>query len=165
MQIKTTVRHHLTPVRIAIIKKCTTINVKRRDPPFTVGEKVPWYSHYGEQHGGSLKTENIATVLFSCSGVSNFFRTHGLQHARLPCPSLSPGICSNSSPLSWWCHPTISSSVAPFSCLQYNPAISLLGIYPEKNMIQQDICTPVFIAALFTIAKTWKQFKCPLTEE
>ena len=40
---------------------------------------------------------------------------HGLQHARLLCPSLSPGVCSNSCPLSWWCHPTISSSVAPFS--------------------------------------------------
>jgi len=40
---------------------------------------------------------------------------HGLQHARLPCPSLSPEVCSNSYPLSWWCHPTISSSVTPFS--------------------------------------------------
>ena len=38
---------------------------------------------------------------------------HGLQHARLPCPSLSPKVCSNSRPLSWWCHPTISSFVAP----------------------------------------------------
>ena len=40
---------------------------------------------------------------------------HGLQHARLPCPSLSPGSCSNSCPLSWWCHPAISSSILPFS--------------------------------------------------
>ena len=40
---------------------------------------------------------------------------HGLQLARLPCPSLSPEVCSNSCPLSWWCHPTISSSVVPFS--------------------------------------------------
>ena len=45
------------------------------------------------------------------------------QHARLPCPSVSPGVCSNSCPLSWWCHPTFSSSVAPFSfCLQSFPA-------------------------------------------
>ena len=44
---------------------------------------------------------------------------HGLEHARLPCPSISPGICSHSCPLSWWCHPTISSSAIPFSsCLQ-----------------------------------------------
>ena len=46
----------------------------------------------------------------------------GLQHARLPCPSLSPGVCLNSCPLSWWYHPTISSSVAPFSCPQSFPA-------------------------------------------
>ena len=44
---------------------------------------------------------------------------HGLQHARLPCPSLSPGVCSSSCPFSWWCHPTVLSSVSPFSwCLQ-----------------------------------------------
>ena len=42
----------------------------------------------------------------------------GLQHARLACPLLSPGACSNSCPLSWWCHPTTSSSVTPFFCLQ-----------------------------------------------
>ena len=48
---------------------------------------------------------------------------HGLHHARLPCPSPTPGACSNSCPLSWWCHPTISSSVFPFSCcLQSFPA-------------------------------------------
>ena len=47
---------------------------------------------------------------------------HGLQHTRLPCPSLSPRVCSNSCPLSHWCHPTISSSVAPFSCPQSFPA-------------------------------------------
>ena len=41
---------------------------------------------------------------------------HGLQHARLPCHSVSPGVCSDSCPLSQWCHPTISSSVTPFSC-------------------------------------------------
>ena len=55
--------------------------------------------------------------------VSDSLRPHGLQHARLPCPSPSPGACSNSCPLSWWCHPTISSSAAPFySCSQSFPA-------------------------------------------
>ena len=50
------------------------------------------------------------------------FVTHALQHAWLPCPSPSPGACSNSCPLSWWCHPTISSSVIPFSsCFQSFP--------------------------------------------
>ena len=48
---------------------------------------------------------------------------HGLQHASPPCPSPSPGACSDSCPLSWWCHPIISSSVIPFSsCLQFFPA-------------------------------------------
>ena len=62
-------------------------------------------------------------LLFSCSVVSNSMRPQGLQHTRLPCPSLSPRICSNSCPLSQWCHPTISSSVASFSfCLQSFPA-------------------------------------------
>ena len=45
------------------------------------------------------------------------------------------------------------------------PTIPLLGMYPEKNMIQRDSCTPVFIAALFTVAKTWKQPKCLSSEE
>ena len=49
--------------------------------------------------------------------------------------------------------------------LPYDPAISLLGIYLEKNMIRKDTRTPVFIAALLTTAKTWKQPKCPLTED
>ena len=49
--------------------------------------------------------------------------SHELQHTRLPCPSPSSGACSNSCPLSWWCHPTISSSVVPFSsCPQSCPA-------------------------------------------
>ena len=48
--------------------------------------------------------------------------------------------------------------------LPYDPAIPLLGIYPEKNMIQKDTCSPMFTAVLFTIAKTWKQPKCPSTE-
>ena len=49
--------------------------------------------------------------------------------------------------------------------LPYDPAISLLGTYPENTIIQKDTCTPVFFAALFTIARTWKQPKCPLTDE
>ena len=49
--------------------------------------------------------------------------------------------------------------------LPYDPAILILGIYPEKNMVLKDTCTPIFIAALFTIGNTWKQSKCPSTEE
>ena len=53
-----------------------------------------------------------------CSVMANSLRPHGLQHARPPCPSPTPRVCSNSCPSSRWCHPTISSSVVPFSCLQ-----------------------------------------------
>ena len=49
--------------------------------------------------------------------------------------------------------------------LSYNTAIPLLSIYPEKTVIQKDACTPMFFAALFTIARSWKQLKCPLTDE
>ena len=49
--------------------------------------------------------------------------------------------------------------------LPYDPAIPLLGMYPDKTLIQKDTCTPMFIVALFTIAKAWKQPKCPSTDE
>ena len=62
-------------------------------------------------------------LLFSHSVVSDSLWPHGLQHARLPCLSLCRRVCSNSCPSSWWCHPTISSSVTPFSSrLQSFPA-------------------------------------------
>ena len=58
-----------------------------------------------------------------CSVMSDSLQPHGLQHVSFPCPSPSPGACSNSCPLSQWCHPTILSSVVPFSfCLQSFPA-------------------------------------------
>ena len=62
-------------------------------------------------------------LFFSRSVMSNSLQPHGLQHADLPCPSPSPRACSNSCPLSQWCHPTISSSAVPFSsCFQSFPA-------------------------------------------
>ena len=62
-------------------------------------------------------------LLFSHSVMSNSLWPHGFQHTRPPCPSPSPGVCTNSCPLNWWCHPTISSSVIPFSShLQSFPA-------------------------------------------
>ena len=69
-----------------------------------------------------LRPQYHSQYQFSCSVVSNSLWPHGLQHARLPCPSPTPRVYSNSCPLSWWCHPTISSSVVPFSCLQSFPA-------------------------------------------
>ena len=62
--------------------------------------------------------------LFSHSVLSDSLWAHGLQHTSLPCPSPSPGACSNSCPLSQWCHPTTSSSVIPFSiCLLSFPPL------------------------------------------
>ena len=55
--------------------------------------------------------------------VSDSLRPHGLQHARLPCPSPTPGACSDLCSSSWWCRPTILSSVVPFSCLQSFPVL------------------------------------------
>ena len=62
------------------------------------------------------------TVQFTHSVVSGSLWPHGLQHARLPCPSPTPGAYSKSCPSSQWCHPTISSSAVPFFCLQSFPA-------------------------------------------
>ena len=75
-------------------------------------------------------------LLFFRSVMSNYLWPYVLQHARLPCPSLSPAVCSNSCPLSRWCHPTISSSVTPFSfCLQSLPASgSFLMSQPSQSM-------------------------------
>ena len=65
----------------------------------------------------------LLLLLFSCSLVSDYLLSRGLQHARLPCPSPSAVACSNSCPSIQWCHPTILSSVIPFSsCLQSFPA-------------------------------------------
>ena len=71
-------------------------------------------------------------MLFSHSVVSEFLLLNGLQHTRLPCPSLSPRVCSNSCPLSQWCHPTISSSVAPVSFCP--PCFPAWGSFPVSRL-------------------------------
>ena len=85
----------------------------------------------------SMKEMKVRLVLFSSvqfsrSVVSDSLWPHGLQHARVPCPSATPGIHPNSCPLSRWCHPTISSSVTPFSpCPQSFPAS---GCFPMSQL-------------------------------
>ena len=77
------------------------------------------------------KQVNVS-VHFSHSVVSDSLWPHGLQHAKLPCPSPTPRACSNSCPLSRWCHPTISSSDVPFSsCLQSFPPS---GSFPMSQL-------------------------------
>ena len=84
-------------------------------------------------------------VQFSCLVVSDSLQPHGLQHARPPCPSPTPGACSNSCPLSRWCHPTISSSVVPFS--------SLLQSFPASG--GQNIGVSVLASVLPMNIKDW----------
>ena len=77
----------------------------------------------------------VVLVLFSHSVMSDSLQPHGLQHIRLPCPSPSPRVCANSCPLGRWCHPTISSSVVPFSsCPQSFPAS---GSFPMSQLFHQ----------------------------
>ena len=79
----------------------------------------------------SLPAEPPQFSQFGCSFGPDSLLIHGLHYARLPCPSPTPGACSNSCPWSRWCHPTISSSVSPFSsCLQSFPAS---GCFPVSQ--------------------------------
>ena len=81
-----------------------------------------------KQNWHSVGTSISSVQLLSCS---NSLQHHGLQHARPPCPSPTPGVNSNSCPSSQWCQPTISSSVIPFSCLQSFPAP---GSFPVSQL-------------------------------
>ena len=96
----------------------------------------------GEFNGQQLKQRIVMEWRMSCNGyrccacwVAKSCLTlwsHGLQHARLSCPTLSPGVCSNSRSLIWWCHPTISFSVTSFSsCPQSSPAS---GSFPMSQI-------------------------------
>ena len=95
--------------------------------------ELSWFAD--ESDMGLLKgrwSRWFCSILFSHSVMSDSLWPHGLQHTRPPCPSPAPGVYSNSCPLSQWCHPTISSSVIPFSsCLQSFP---VLGSFPMSQL-------------------------------
>ena len=92
--------------------------------PVLQADSLP--AHFQYENSFSFKINfwnHVSSVQFSHSVVSDSLRPHGLQYARLPCPSSTPRVYSNSCPSSWWCHPTIWSSVIPFSShLQSFPA-------------------------------------------
>ena len=75
------------------------------------GHTVVWLKWLSSNHLPQPPTSQFSSVAQSCPTL----QPNGLQHARPPCPSPTPRACSNSCPLSWWCHPTISASVVPFS--------------------------------------------------
>ena len=91
---------------------------------------LPWS---GRNRCHDLHVLNVEfSVQFSCSVMSNSLRPHESQHTRPPCPSLTPGVYPNPCPVTWWCHPTISSSVVPFSsCPQSSPAS---GSFPLSQL-------------------------------
>ena len=110
--------------------------------------------------GNDLGSVQCSSIAPSCLTL----QFHGLQHARLPCPSPIPGAYSDSCPSSWWCHPTISSSVVPFSCLQSSPA---LGSFQTRQLFpsgDQSIgvsasasVLPMNIQDWFPLGLTWVQ--------
>ena len=81
-------------------------------------------SYYSNQLQIIKGTYNLLLLLFRCSVMSNTLQPHELQHTRLPCPSPFPGVCSNSCPLSQWCHPTISSC---------HPLLLLPSVFPASE--------------------------------
>ena len=108
------------------------------------------------QHWKAIQSQSQ----FSHTVVSDSLQPHGLQHARLPCPSPTPRACSNSCPSSWWYHPTISSSVLPFSsCLQSFPAS---GSFPMSQFFASG--WPKYWNFSFTISPSneYIQDWCPL---
>ena len=104
----------------------------------------------------SIRSLQFSSVQFSLSVVSNSLWTHGLQHARLPCPSLTPGAYSDSCLSNKWCHPTISSSVIPSSsCLHFFPAS---GSFPRSQFFTsggQSIGVSVSLSVLPVTIQDW----------
>ena len=104
---------------------------------------------------GSLSIFCNFPVQFSHSVMSNSLRPQGLQHAKLPCPSPTPRACSNSCPSSRQCHPTISSSVIPFSHLQSFPASASFPVSQFFESGGQSIGASVSLSALPMNIQDW----------
>ena len=100
---------------------------------FCISGELYLLNHQGSPKEALRNIKELVIGRFSCSAVSESLLP--LQHARPPCPSPTPRACSKSCPLTWWCHPSISSSVVPFSsCLQSFPAS---GSFPMSQSSHQ----------------------------
>ena len=99
-----------------------------------------------------LRAYQFSSVTQSCPTLW----PHGLQHTKLPCPSLYPRVCSNSGPLSWWCHPTILSSVTPFSsCPQHFAASEVSPMSWLFTSGGQSIATSASVTVLPVNIQGW----------
>ena len=108
------------PKRTALVQRGSNSQAKGTLIPSNLSSI--WFISTCKTAQGFPSRDSQSVSQFSCSFVFDSLWPRGLQHARLPCPALTPGACSNSWPSSWWCHPTILTSVVPFtSCLQYFP--------------------------------------------
>ena len=93
----------------------------------------------------------FSLLLFSRSVVFKSLQPHGLQYARLPYPSPSPRACSNSCPLSWWCHSTTLSSVIPFSsCLQSFPTSGWSWLFTSITIISNYIVYLIYLLSVYS---------------
>ena len=90
-----------------------------------------WFTHPSVDTWALLHFQFSSVQFSSVAQSCPTLQHHGLQHTRLPCPSPIPRACTNSCPSSWWCHPTISSSVIPFS--YYLQSIPALGSFPVSQ--------------------------------
>ena len=105
-------------------------------------------------------TRNVS-VKFSCSVVSDSLQPYELQHARPPCPSPTPGVHLSSCPLSWWCHPAISSLVVPFSsCPQSLPASESFPMSQFFEWDGQSIAVSALASVLPKNTRDWSPLEC-----
>ena len=98
----------------------------------------------------------VSSVQFSDSVVSDSLQPHQSHHSRLPCPLPTPGVYSNSCPLSWWCHPAISSSVVPFS--SWPQSLPASGSFPMSQLFTwggQSIGVSASASVLWMNTQDW----------
>ena len=102
--------------------KCQLAKSDGSEEPTAFPLSESYFSSLNAQAPACIASSASTPLLFSHYGMSNSLWPYGLQYTRLPCPSLSPRVCSNLYPLSQWCYPIISSSATFFLCLQSFPA-------------------------------------------